>query len=329
MNVIVSNKYQSLLANLEIDVLESINCEFSVDELVSHFSNFYYNKIIIDVTAIKGYTDINVIQNLSINIDMSKSILLLDDSDIVNSEVYISQLISMGIYNFTRDVDSIPYLIKNPNTYKDVASLQNISGFKKTPLNENAVNKNIGKISQRIIGIKNITEHAGATTLTCLLKSNLENFYSVKAVEIDKNDFSCFSSDNLDSISNFEFTNYLGNNEQYEVILVDANSTEVLKYCNDIIYLVEPGLIQLNKLVSADPEIFQKLKGKKLVLNRSVLHDNGVSDFERESGTKVFYNIPNLDDRKDEHEELQSFLLALGFSRLDINDKNKKFGLFK
>ena len=55
MNVIVSNKYQALLANLDIDVIKSINGEFSVDELVAQFSNFYYNKMIIDITAIKGY----------------------------------------------------------------------------------------------------------------------------------------------------------------------------------------------------------------------------------------------------------------------------------
>ena len=55
MNVIISNKYQSLLASLNIDVIKSINGEFSVDELVQQFQSFYYNKMIIDITAIKGY----------------------------------------------------------------------------------------------------------------------------------------------------------------------------------------------------------------------------------------------------------------------------------
>ena len=64
MNVIISNKYQSLLANLNIDVIKSINGEFSVDELVQQFQSFYYNKMIIDITAIKGYEDINVMQSL-------------------------------------------------------------------------------------------------------------------------------------------------------------------------------------------------------------------------------------------------------------------------
>ena len=44
MNVIVSNKYQSLLSSLNIDVIKSINGEFTVEELVSQFQSFYFNK---------------------------------------------------------------------------------------------------------------------------------------------------------------------------------------------------------------------------------------------------------------------------------------------
>ena len=52
MNVIISNKYQALLSSLDIDVIKSIHGGFSVDELIAQFSNFYYNKMIIDITAI-------------------------------------------------------------------------------------------------------------------------------------------------------------------------------------------------------------------------------------------------------------------------------------
>ncbi|MCI8575789.1 MAG: hypothetical protein HFI09_04900, partial [Bacilli bacterium] len=48
MNVIVSNKYQTLLATLDIDIIKSMNGVYSVDELVGTFSNFYYNKMILD-----------------------------------------------------------------------------------------------------------------------------------------------------------------------------------------------------------------------------------------------------------------------------------------
>ena len=81
MNVIVSNKYGAMLSNLNIDLIKSINGEFEVDDLISQFTNFFFNKMILDITAIKNYQDINVIQKLSFNFDMNKVILVLDDSE--------------------------------------------------------------------------------------------------------------------------------------------------------------------------------------------------------------------------------------------------------
>ena len=329
MNVIVSNKYQSLLASLNIDVIKSINGEFSVDDLIAQFSTFYYNKMILDITAIKGYEDINIMQNLSVNFDMSKVILLLDDSEVVNSPVYISQLISMGIYNFTNDVNTIKYLIDNPNQYKDVANYHNISGFKKPVLNEKAIDNTRGKIGQKIIGFKNVTEHAGATTLIYLLKLHLEKSYKVKDVEIDKNDFVYFNDESLESISSLGFNDFLSQNSDYDVILVDLNEGNVLEYCHDIVYLIEPGLIKLNKLIRQDNAIFEKLSDKKIVLNRSVLSEKDVMDFEKESGSKVFFNMPCLDDKLDDQKIINIFLTNLGFSRVEENSSNGIFSIFK
>ena len=326
MNVIVSNKYQALLANLDIDVIKSINGEFSVDELVAQFSNFYYNKMIIDITAIKGYQNINVIQNLSVNFDMSKVILLLDDSERVNSPVYLSQLVSMGIYNFTSNVNVVKFLIDNPNTYKDVASYHNISGFKKPALNEHSVDNTVGKIGQKILGFRNVTEHAGSTTLIYLLKIHLEKYYKVKAVEIDGNDFTYFNDRDLESVSTVEFGDFLARNATLDVILVDLNESNMTKLCDDIIYLIEPGRIQLNRLIRNDNNIFEELKSKKIVLNRSVLSAKDVEDFEKESGSKVFYNLPYLDDKLDNQAIINDFLLNLGFSR--VEEEKGKSGLF-
>ena len=330
MNVIISNKYQALLSNLDIDVIKSIQGEFTVDELIAQFSNFYYNKMIIDITAIKNYQDINVIQQLSVNFDMSKVILLLDDSETVNSPMYLSQLVSMGIYNFATNVNVIKFLIDNPNTYKDVASYHNINGFKKPALNENVNNDSTkGKIGQKIIGFKNVTEHAGATTLVYLLKLHLEKNYKVKAIEVDGNDFIFFNDDSLESVSSITFNDALTQNIDCDVILVDLNNSSVENYCNDIIYLIEPGRIQLNKLIRKDSAIFEKLRNKKIVLNRSVLSDKDVEDFEKESGSKVFFNLPYLDDKIDNQQIINIFLSTLGFSRIDTNSGSGIFSVFK
>ena len=103
----------------------------------------------------------------------------------------------------------------------------------------------------------------------------------------------------------------------------------VEQYCHDIVYLIEPGRIQLNKLIRKDNEIFEKLRGKKIVLNRSVLSDKDVEDFEKESGSKVFFNLPYLDDKLDNQPILNAFLSALGFSRINQKSDSGLFSIFK
>ena len=313
MNVIISNKNESVLMSLGIDVIKTLNGVFTVDDLAATFKNFYYNKMILDITALEDYENINTIQNLSVAFDMSKVIILLDDSNVVSSPMYLSSLVSMGIYNFTKNANAIPFLIDNPNSYKDVANYQDLNMRMEEPkLNDNAKTNNVGFIGQRIIGIKNVTEHAGATTLTYLLKKHLEKNYKVKACELDKGDLIYFND----------------NNNETEVILIDMNNADVESYFTDVLYLIEPGLIQLNKLIKLDRQAFNKLKGKKIILNRSVLSQSDVADFEKESGSKVFYNMPNVDDKIDDNVVIKKLLKELGFTRIDDHD-SKGFSLFR
>ncbi len=329
MNVIISNKYQALLATLEIDVIKHINGEFEVTELINMFTNFFFNKMIIDVTALKNYNDINVIQQLSMNLDMSKVILLLGDSEEVNSPLYLSKLVSMGIYNFTRKPDVVKFLIDNPNSYKDVAHYQNLNeeSMKKTTFND-GVAANPSNIGLRVLGIKNVTDHAGATTLTYMIKKHLEKHYKLKTIELDKNDFSYLNDNTVESISSDQMSAYINSNNGLEVIIVDLNNAPGTN-CHDVIYLIEPGLIKLNKLIKNNSKIFENLKNYKIVLNRSILTNKDVSDFEKESGSKIFANIPNIDDKLDHNSSINTLLISLGFTRLSEKEQNGGlFGIF-
>ncbi len=333
MNVIVSNKYQSLLATLDIDIIKSINGEFEVEDLVSQFTNFYFNKMILDITAIKNYQDISTIQTLSVNMDVSNIILLLDDSEVVNSPRYLSSLVSMGIYNFTRNIDAIKFLIDNPNSYKDVAQYHQLNAVSDGSSASTNSTVNISKLGLRVIGIKNVTEHAGSTTLTYLLKKHLEKQYTCIAVEVDEHDFIYLNDKELKTTSSLDLPAFIATHSDVEVILVDLNDRGSINSCTEVIYLIEPGLIKLNKLIRKDKRTFEKLKDKKIVLNRSVLNEKDVKDFEYESRSKVFFNIPYLDDKLDHHKILNQFLIKLGFVRFEESNNDSKnsklFNIFK
>ena len=307
MNVIITNKYQTMLQSRNIDVIKVLTGEFEVDDIISSFQNFYFQRMIIDVTAIKNYRDIRVIQKLSISLDMEKVILLLDDSPETNSSEYLSQLISMGIYNFTKNIDGVLYLYNNPNSYRDVAHIHQIENESKSP---------VGNGDTRIIGIKGVTKESGATTLTYLMKNELENYYSVAAIEVDKRDFMFLRGKNLVSSTSVEIGNTVAKYSDCEVILIDVNtSSAALELCHDVIYLIEPSIIKLNRVMMINAKSFKDLASKNLVLNKSLLNNKDVMDFEYESRLKVMFNMPPLNDRDKNIPEVNELLKKMGFDR--------------
>lgn len=329
MNVIIANKYQALLGSSEIDVIKTSYGVFEVSEIINLYKNFFYNKLIIDVTAINNYENVEVIQNLSLNLDMSNVILLLDDSEKVNSPLYLSKLVSYGIYNFTRKVDTAKFLITHPNAYKDVAAYQNVTvktnlmGFNDKVKYES----NVSEMKKRIIGIQNVTDHAGSTTLGYLMKKVLEEFYTVKYLELNRSDFMFFNDKNMFSCDSMNINTKLGEYYDEEIILVDLNK-DPGTFCTEIIHLIEPGIIKLNKLIKNEPKIFNTLKNEKIILNKSALSTKDVSDFEKESGSKIFTNVPYVDDKIDNDKNILSLLIDLGFTRVNEDASTGLIGLF-
>ena len=348
MNVIVANKYSQMLSNLRIDIIKNVEGEFDVEDIVSNFQNFFFNKMILDITAIRDYQNIATIQKLSFGLDMSKVILLLDDSQVVNSPSYISELISMGIYNFTRNIDAVAYLINNPNTYKDVAQYHilgassakadtqaNIS-LDPGQINSNFINESVNKMfmGTRVIAVKNLSDGAGATTLTYMMKKALEGNYKVLAIEVDKKDFMYFNDSDLRSVTTAELETITKNpNSDYEVILVDINDSPKISTIKEVIHLVEPTTIKLNKMIRADRLVLEKMKSYQVVLNKSMLNDKDVEEFEYESRCKTFANLPYLDDKQEDNKEIKTFLYKMGFDKLIPEGLEKKtvkwFGIVK
>ena len=94
MDTVISNKYSSILNSLDIEVSKKLEGEYDVDEIISTFGNFFFNKMFLDITAIKDYKDLTNLQKLSMSINMDRVILLLDkDNAISDSDVFLSSLL--------------------------------------------------------------------------------------------------------------------------------------------------------------------------------------------------------------------------------------------
>ena len=330
MNVIVANQQKEIISNLDIDILKSLDGEFDADEFVSMFQTFYFGKMILDVTAIKDYKNIQNIQKISLSLNVENIILLLPANDPdCTSNAYLSQLISMGIYNFTTSLDGIKYLLVHPNSYRDVAHIQQF-GQASMPQNpETVVVTQVvesGEGRAIVLGFKNMTEHAGATSLIYMLYKELVNRgVPTVALEINKRDFQYYNDKGMLSITKEELPGELLKNSGMRAILIDLNDSNSEGVCSDVFYLIEPSTIKLNRLMRKDRNIFEKMKGKHLVLNKSLLSTNDVSDFEFEAKTKMFFALPPLNDRIH-NEAIENFLGTIGLIR--TGSQSSKTGVF-
>lgn len=326
MNVIVANERKDELSNLDIDVIKSISGEYEVGELTAMFENFFFDKMILDVTAISNYQDISEIQSLANSLGSDKLVILLPDE--LCSSNYLSGLISSGIYNFTNNLEAIKQLLVRPNTedkVRKIAELSNVS--------TQVANRVRTGIENKIIGFRNVTEHAGATSLIYMLKKELTTVYgnSVCAIEVDKKDFELLPDKNMFSVTAVNLDNKISELNDVSVILVDLNDYKDDSICQEVIYLLEPSTIKVNKLIKTNRTIFERLKGKKIVLNKSLLSNKDVTEFEYEANTKVYYNLPPINDR-EKSSDMSEFMYRLGLVddvAVKHDEMKNVFGLFK
>ena len=168
------------------------------------------------------------------------------------------------------------------------------------------------KTNKMVIGFKNITIHAGSTSLIYMLLRVIDSIYHKKtlAIEIDNNNFKYYQNRNMMSVNSADVINTIENSDA-DIIFIDLNNYDNLSICNDVLYLVEPSIIRLNRLMMEDNGIFKKLSGKKVILNMSFLNNEEVSAFSNEAGMPMFYNIPPLNDRV-QNSILEELLDKLG-----------------
>ncbi len=356
MNVIIANEQQALIATLDIDVIKSITGSFGANEIVEMFKNFFYNKMVLDVTAIKGYTDVKMFKILAEGLDSDKTIFFIPEGNSICTPNFLSQLVTMGIYNFTTNLEGVKYLLTKSNSYEDVAHILKMGGgnIPSPPRPIENINESINETgavqiqipeddvqttieaSQSImnktikIGLRSVTDHAGSTSLIYMLKKELASIFGenkVIAIEVNKNEFQFFNDKAMISTNMNNLRGVIGKYNGMSIILIDLNDYDDNTICDEVLYLLESSTLRLNKLIRRNRNIFAKLKNQKIILNQSLLTAKEVSELEYEAGIKFFYTLPPLNDRK-KNEAITGLLSKLGLVQVGISN-SKIFGLFR
>lgn len=321
MNVIVANKYRNELKNIGIDVSGVIEGTFNSFQIVSAFRNYYYERIILDITSINGYenisTLINELKNIFSILDPNKTILLIENTPEFNNNTLKNYLVDLKIYNYAFDLNEVIELYNNRREYDQVKDL-NV---------ETSINS-----KSRIIGIKNATDGAGATTLSYMMMKELSKKYSVKCLEIDKDDFKYFEDQNMKSINSNAFINEVSSEPFPDVILVDQNNYENDLVIKETIFLVEPSTIKLNKALDLNPNLINTLRDKKVVFNRTSISLPKLVSLQEQYNLKVFDIIRNVNEKDKINPQVINLLTKLGFEKAnngniihDDTEKKKSF----
>jgi hypothetical protein len=356
MNVVTSNENKAIIDRLEIDIIKRIDGQFDINELLSKFVNLYFNKMIIDITSIKDYENPQVIATLAQSVDPSRVIVLLNNNPVVNSNDYLANLINNGFYNFTRNFEGINFLYNNPNTFENVQHLltnnvqtapSNNNGVNAGPVNNGMNNNQQGfnaqeqmqnenqEVSQggaprifsnrMIIGLQNVTNHAGASTLVRMMVRQL-NSHGIKAygIEMFRQDLMYYRDPHLVACMNRnDIERELRKMEDANAVIFDLNDFgEADKYCDKVMYLIEPSFIRLTKALKRNANTLVELKDANVVLNMSFVNNQELPDFEYETKLTIFDNIPPLNDRNENSIEINNFLRKLGYNIVDnINNQ--------
>ena len=317
MNVVISNKYRTELRNIGIDISGVLEGEYSSEQIVNAFNNYYYEKVILDITAIKGYNNVsNLITELKkifYILDPNRSIVLLENTPEFNNNIIISNLVSSKIYNYAFSLPEVIELFNNPRNYGEVNSYDTLS-------TTNDVS--------RIIGIKNITSNAGTTTLLYMMMNELSKKYTVKCIEVNQDDFKYFKNENMKSVNAESFMNEILTEPYPDVILVDQNNYDNELLIKETLYLLEPSILKFNKAIDKNPNLLADLKDKKIIYNRTQMPLPKLQEFSQANNLTPFDIIRNINERDKINPQVINLLTKLGFNKTNngniINDDTEK-----
>lgn len=318
MNLVIVNENTIVVNALTIDIIKVLNGVYDVNSVEKELVNFYFNKVIIDITAIKNYfSSFDLFEFLNY-FGKDKVILLLNDSAYCNSKEFLTQLINNGYYNFTSNSQGVSFLVNRSNTYEDVKKYIQTTTFT-SELNSSIGSTNIQARTNniKIIGIKNLSEGAGSTTLMQQMVKQLAFNYKVKGIELNGFDAIYFRRPDIIFCNDYtEAETKIQELKGIDAIIIDLNEFEDKnKICTDIIYLLEPGIIRISKFIKNINKYKDKLNDMKIVLNRSALKDEEINYFEKETGLNIYYNLTNFDDKKDRLLSIDRLLIKLGFDK--------------
>ena len=104
MIVVITNKLKEIIDSSR---LKEANCKYAVgfytvNDCIQSLSSLDIDYLVIDITAFKDAFEISSWKRVKDFIDPSKTVILLEEAKSYSNVGFLSMLITMGFYNFTK-----------------------------------------------------------------------------------------------------------------------------------------------------------------------------------------------------------------------------------
>ena len=103
----------------------------------------------------------------------------------------------------------------------------------------------------------------------------ISDYYSTMALEVDKRELTYFNDKETLSVKEDELDDTFEKYNNINFFVVDLGKSKKDYLCNEVLYLIEPITIKLNKLVLINPNIFNSFIFKHFFSSTF----NGISTF--------------------------------------------------
>ena len=123
MNIVIENLNENIINSIGISNASVFKGVYDITQIFGQISALQYEKVIIDITALNNYSDINSIKSLLSFIPNDKIILVMNEQNVTTD--YLKSIIESGLYNIAYNGEQIVTLYSNPNTYDDAMVLVN------------------------------------------------------------------------------------------------------------------------------------------------------------------------------------------------------------
>lgn len=129
MVIVISNKLKDVVESSKLGGTDYKYAHglYSSDDCIRTLSTFTIDYLIIDITALKDAFQIAAWKKFRDFFDPNKTIILLEQTKSYSNVEFLSMLITMGFYNFTKTSEGLVRLLEHPNTYQDVSKYQKMA----------------------------------------------------------------------------------------------------------------------------------------------------------------------------------------------------------